>query len=73
MRDKRQKFIELAERRVGKAMEQIKLIGNLSNRNNYEYTNDEFVKIISVLETEIRLLKSRFAVESVKRNKSFKL
>ena len=39
--EKKQRFIELANKRVNKALKQISLIGNLSNTNNYEYTQDE--------------------------------
>ncbi len=38
MRDKRQKFIELAEARVGKALKDLQLIGNLCNKSAYEFT-----------------------------------
>ena len=73
MRDKRQKFVELAERRVSKAVETIRLIGNLSNRNNYDYGEGEAAKILSALEAELRHLKGRFAAEIAKRKEPFKL
>ena len=40
-RDKRQKFIDLAERRVNKTVHQMKLIGNLGNYNLYTSTKEE--------------------------------
>ena len=72
MRDKRQKFIELAENRVTRALKDLRLIGNLSNRNNYEYTQEDAQKIISALEGEVRSLKAKFAHEDLKRG-GFKL
>ena len=35
--DKERKFKELAEKRVNRALDSIRLIGNLSNRQNYSY------------------------------------
>ena len=33
----REKFVELAEKRVSKTLRDLQLIGNLSNRSNYQY------------------------------------
>jgi len=74
MRDKGSRFVELAEKRVGKAIEQLRLIGNLSNRNNYEYSPAQVTKILGVLDAELKQLKSRFATEASRKAKSsFKL
>ncbi len=63
MSEKLEKFERLAERRVNEAMKKIRLIGNLANRNNYEYTEKHAKKIIDALEAELRTLKSRFKDE----------
>lgn len=57
---KREKFIELAESRVKKTITNLRLIGNLSRKNNYEYTNEDVKKIISALEKELRNVKDLF-------------
>jgi hypothetical protein len=36
----REKFVELAEKRVSKAVKYLRLVGNLSNRSTYEYGDD---------------------------------
>lgn len=69
---KREKFIRLAESRVNKALNDIRLIGNLSNKNNYDYGQADVNKIISTLEQEVRSVKKKF--ETVQQNnKKFKL
>ena len=68
--DKHLKFRELAEKRVNRAIDDIRLIGNLANRNNYDFDQEEAVKICSVLDAEIKTLKLKFS--SDKKNK-FKL
>ena len=69
---KREKFIRLAENRVNKALNDIRLIGNLSNKNNYDYDQADVNKIISTLEQEVRSVKKKFETVQQK-NKKFKL
>jgi len=61
MRDKRGKFVELATNRVTRTIKDIRLIGNLSNRSAYEYTEDDIKKITKTLQRELDLMKLRFA------------
>jgi hypothetical protein len=73
MRDKRKKFIQLAEARVGRAMNDIRLIGNLSNRSAYTYADDDVRKIFRVLQKELDTAKSRFSGETGSREIEFRL
>jgi ABC-type Fe3+-hydroxamate transport system substrate-binding protein len=59
-RDKTAKFIELANKRVNKAIKDLQLIGNLSNRQNYEYHDEQAKKIIKALQHEVDLIKQSF-------------
>lgn len=60
MNAKRENFIRLAEGRVTRAIDSIRVIGNLSNRSNYEYTEADSKKIIDALQREINSLKIQF-------------
>jgi hypothetical protein len=60
---KLQKFEELGEKRMNEAIKKIRLIGNLANRNNYDYTDEHVKAIVSTLESEIQLLKTKFRKE----------
>ncbi|MEB0056712.1 hypothetical protein [Variovorax sp. LG9.2] len=74
MRDKRDRFVELAQARVTKAAQTIRLIGNLSNQNNYAYSEDDAQKILTTLDGEVKLLRAKFQAALSKRDKSeFKL
>jgi hypothetical protein len=73
MRDKRKKFIQLAEARVARAMNDIRLIGNLSNRGAYAYADDDIRKIFRALQKELDAAKSRFGGESSSREAEFRL
>ena len=59
-RDRRAKFVELANARVNKAIKTIRLIGNLSNQSAYEYSEDDVRKIVRALQRELDQLKARF-------------
>lgn len=61
MRDNdREKFVELANKRVSKALKSIQLIGNLSNKSNYDYTDEDVAKIFRALQDEVSACKKRF-------------
>lgn len=61
MREKdREKFVELATKRVNNALKAIQLIGNLSNKSNYDYTEADVDKIFSALNREVKACRERF-------------
>jgi hypothetical protein len=70
--EKRDNFIRLAEGRVTRAIDSIRVIGNLSNRSNYEYTEEDSKKIIDALQGEVNALKVQFKPKLAS-NSSFKL
>ena len=73
MSDKRDKFVSLAEKRVIRAIKDIRLIGNLSNKNNYSYEEKDVNKIIYALEQEVKTLKIKFSAGDTKGEPEFKL
>ena len=58
--EKREKFLNLAEKRVNNAIKAIKTVGNLSNKKNYDYTEDHAKEMISALEKEVKELRKKF-------------
>lgn len=62
-RDPRERFVSLANNRVTAAIRQIRLVGNLSNKKNYEYGPDDAAKIIRALQRELDELKAKFKGE----------
>jgi len=58
--EKRAKFRELGEARTNKAIEAIARIGNLSNRQIYEYDEAEVKKIIKALREAVSAVESKF-------------
>lgn len=60
-KDRTSKFEELAEKRVNEALKRIRLVGKLSNKSNYSYTEEHTKQIIRALEEEVKALKGKFA------------
>jgi len=56
----RERFVSLAEKRVARTIKDIRLIGNLSNRSNYTYSDDDVKKIVKALDAELANMKKRF-------------
>jgi hypothetical protein len=71
--DKRRKFRDLAESRTNKAIEAISRIGNLSNRQIYEFDEAEVRKIIRALKDAVSAIEARFASPRGKTGGGFKL
>jgi ABC-type Fe3+-hydroxamate transport system substrate-binding protein len=72
-RNKGAKFIELANKRVNKAIKDIQLVGNLANRTNYEFTDEQAGKIIRALQQEVDQVKQSFKNTEEAGRSEFKL
>jgi hypothetical protein len=72
-RDPRAKFVELANARIARAVKDLRLIGNLSNRRNYEYSDDEAKTLLKVLDVEMETLRNKFRPQPSEVKKLFKI
>lgn len=73
MRDKRKKFVELVEKRVNRLLKDIRLVGNLSNRSNYSFSEDDVRKIFMAIDNELRATRKRFESSGSSDETTFKL
>lgn len=70
---KHAKFRELAEKRTNKALEAVRLIGNLANRQTYAYEDAEVKKVVRALRDAVAEVESRFAQSNSRGGGDFKL
>lgn len=70
---KRDKFVRLAEARTNKIIDMIQLLGNCSNANAYDYTQQDVDKIFGAIETELREAKKKFNKVESKKGSRFTL
>lgn len=71
--EKTGRFVRLAEARVNKAIKNIRLIGNLSNKNNYAYDEKQIDRIFQVLNSELKIARRRFQEALSSSDNKFKL
>ena len=73
MTSKRTKFVQLAEKRVNNALNNLRLIGNLSNPASYEYSQRDVDQIFRALSRALNDAKSRFTNTGEGASSTFKL
>ena len=73
MNRRRERFVNLAEKRVVRTIKDLRLVSNLANRTNYEYEASDVDKIVRALEHELKALRQRFELGGAKEEVSFKL
>lgn len=72
-KSKRDKFVELAEKRTVNAIKAIRVIGKLGNRSAYDYDEEDVRKIVKALTDEIETLKTRMKATRRSSGVEFKL
>lgn len=70
---KEQKFIELANKRVNRAIKDLRLIANLGNKGNYTYSDEQASKIIRALQKEIDKIKEQLRNNNKAADSDFEL
>ena len=73
MQNKRQKFVQLAEKRTQAALNEIRKLGNLSNTRAYEYGDDDIKKIRKALRDAVTEMEARFSSHNDEKTDVFKL
>ena len=72
MKDKKMDFIRIAENRTNRIISAITLLGNLANKANYSYTDEQIDKIFSAINDELVKQKQKFQ-DNDKNSKKFRL
>lgn len=62
--EKEERFKRVAENRTNKIINQIRLLGNCSNRSNYQYTDEDIKKIFNAIEAELKITKTKFQAKT---------
>ena len=70
---KRKNFARIAEKRTIRALEAIRVIGNLSNRSNYDFTEKDVIQIKIALNREVSNMARRFSDSNSDARAEFRL
>jgi len=60
MEHRKDRFKRLATKRTNRLLNQIRLLGNLSNKSTYDYSDEEVNKIFSAIEDQLKIAKIKF-------------
>lgn len=66
-----ERFKKIAVKRVNNILEDFRLLGNCSNKGNYEYSEEDVKKIFNAIEKEFTKCKNKFY--GIKDKEEFKL
>ncbi len=68
---RRERFESVAARRTQKILDLLDIIGNCSNKSNYEYTDEDVRKMFSAIENKTKNIKASFgnAINREEKNK----
>ena len=69
---KQERFKRLAEQRVNAIMDKLRLLGQLSNRSNYHYTDAQVRTIFKAIQKDLNATKAKFG-EDAKEEPRFRL
>lgn len=58
----RENFVRLAEARTNRVLKDLDLLGNLSNRSNYSYTEEDVRAIFRAVSKKLQETETRFKV-----------
>jgi hypothetical protein len=59
--NKNERFKRLAQLRGERVLHDLGLLSNLSNRNNYEYSDEQVRALFGAIEEELKIAKASFA------------
>ena len=68
---KKERFKNVAAKRVQKVLESMESLSKCANRNNYEYTDDDVTKLLKAIKEQMKLLEMSYTEKSISRAKTF--
>jgi hypothetical protein len=58
--DRSTRFKRVAQRRTDTVLQNIRILGNCSNKSTYQYSDEEVSKIFRAIEEQLKITKARF-------------
>ena len=69
---RRNRFEKIASKRVQKVLDDLDLLSNCSNRNNYEYSESDVKKMMNAIRTKMKQLDLAFSGQNGHRKDTFR-
>jgi len=60
METRKQRFKRLGNKRVNNVLNQLRILGNLSNKSYYDYNDSDVNKVFKAVEHQLKITKGKF-------------
>ena len=57
---RRKRFLRLAEKRTNEVLRKVRILGNCSNRQAYDYDKEDVEKIFSAIDRKVKEVRAKF-------------
>ncbi len=61
LESRKDRFKRLATTRTNAVLEKLRILGNLSNKANYDYSPEDVRKIFRAIDEQLRVIKAKFS------------
>lgn len=68
---RRERFLKIASNRTNKVLEDLRMLENCGNTNNYEYTEEEVEKMFNAIQEALNNARTKFDVSRKKERFKF--
>ncbi|HEY4509564.1 MAG TPA: hypothetical protein VJC15_01080 [Candidatus Paceibacterota bacterium] len=68
---RKERFRRVVSRRTENILEDLRILGNCSNKSMYDYIDEDVAKVFGTIEEQLRAVKARF--KTVRKKRKFKL
>ncbi|MFO7852638.1 MAG: hypothetical protein ACQERS_10410 [Bacteroidota bacterium] len=72
MKTKRERFESIASSRVQKVINNLNSLAKCSNKNNYDYTEEDVNKMMSAIKKNVKDLENKFKSSLANKDQKFK-
>ena len=69
IKSRRERFEDVAGKRVQNIIDKLELLGNCANRNNYEYNSEDVKKMFAAIRETLKRTEGKFDDELIKQEK----
>lgn len=60
METRKQRFKRIGNKRVNNVLNQLRILGNLSNKSYYDYNDNDINRIFKAIEHQLKITKGKF-------------
>jgi len=69
VKSRRERFEDVAGKRVQYLLDKLELLGNCANQNNYEYSEEDVQKMFAAVREKLKRAEGKFDEELTKKDK----